>query len=170
MLRQLPSGPVFVLDDFEFEGMQRRWLSVGSDEQHITISGKHPETDRETVSKLQCVLFRERETGRLFVMDADAKNPTRVNGVPVADGEVEVHSGTIVELGAARLLACGRAGEQQKAQIVAEDLHQYLQETVAVHGAIRRAADALSLSHSTLLRWLRTGKFSAAHSKSNESR
>ena len=88
-LRLLPDGPMFCLDDYQYEGKPRPWISVGFGEfRDIEIPDR-------TVSKLHCLLYRDPATRRLFVEDAQSLNGTIVNGaVPLEDGVVELVAGS----------------------------------------------------------------------------
>lgn len=153
MLRRLPDGPLFLLDDHRWEGQPQRWISLGAHtDQNIVI-------DEDTVSALHCLLCRDRKTGRLFVLDADSKNGVWINGVALRDGKVELQSGDLLQLGAVLLLACGRQGLDEQPLLMGTSLHAILEHAERIHGSQRKAASALKVKQPTYSSWLATRKF-----------
>ena len=153
-LRRLPDGPMFCLDDYQYEGKPRPWISVGFGEfRDIEIPDK-------TVSKLHCLLYRDPATRRLFVEDAQSLNGTIVNGaVPLEDGVVELVAGSCLSVGGVTLLACGRAGEEQEPIVMGAGLHACFRYVIALYGSLRKAAGVLGVPHSTFQRWWKRKKF-----------
>ena len=147
----LPEGLMFWLDAHRWEGRPRRWLSVGS------AKDRDIALDDRTVSDLHCFLCRDRKTARLHITDADSKNGILLNGTRVRDAEVE--AGTLVSLGGIILLACGRAGAEQRPTLTGQSLHDVLVLATQVYGSERQAAAALAVEQSTFHRWLAQEKF-----------
>ena len=151
-LKLLPDGPVFRLDVHRRWGWPKRYLSVGADSRcNIVI-------DEPTISALHGFFVRKRRASRLFVEDARSKNGVWVNNVRVY-GKVEVASGSLVSLGAALLLACGKNGEKQRPIVSGSTLHEILERAIAIYGSQRKAAEALRIKQATYSRWLAQHRF-----------
>lgn len=106
-LRDGVTGAVYLLDDFQYEGRPRRWVTVGRDLGcDIVLS---------TAEAFHCMLLRE--DGRLFVRDDQYNGRTLVNGIPVLGGLVELAVGGLLMAGTTTLLACGELGEEQDVRI-----------------------------------------------------
>ncbi|WP_428264922.1 FHA domain-containing protein [Haliangium sp.] len=156
-LRWLPGGPTFLLDDYVFEGRPRKWLTVGSDEDRDIVVQPRGEDEEGTVSSLHCLLCRDRKTQRLYVLDADSKNGTFVNGTMIMDGMLELTCGSLLRVGPEVLMA--RGDGDHKAAVSGATLAEFLRNAETVHGSKRAAAEALNVPWSTYQRWLQSEKF-----------
>jgi hypothetical protein len=149
-LREVDRGQVIRLDGFRFERDGLCWLSVGRDTgEDIVVLGDG------TVSELQCFLALDRETSRVYCIDASSKNGTFVDDVYAQRGLVEVQAGARLMMGReTTFLACGRAGDAQKRRVTATTPEEFYRNAVTVYGSQRKVCKALEISRRTYARRL----------------
>ncbi|WP_428263659.1 FHA domain-containing protein [Haliangium sp.] len=159
-LRQLPDGPVFVLDRVLGGGRGR-----GDGPHALVVGSSHGADIRivgdRSVSRVHCIVSRI--GARWFVHDMGSKNRTSVNGVAVGHSRTQLAPGNLLRLGRCLLVVCADHEGTQSVQLTASNLDAWLRLGRAVYGSGRKAARRLRIVEGTFNRWLREGRWAPDH-------
>lgn len=159
-IRVLPDGEMYIFNEFRLTTEPKKAKP------RLTI-GRSPKCDividDSSMAPAHCYL--ERHRGRVFLVHVNEKNRISINGVRLHGGTAELISGNLITMGKTTLLACGRAGIDQQADILARDPGEYMQTSTTVYGSGRRAAEIFRIPQTTFAHWLR-GRFAKARKKS----
>lgn len=147
-VKRLPSGPLYVLDEFVREGRPLRWITVGRDGSCDLV------IDDGTVSAFHCLI--RRDGARTWLKDDRGKNGTVVNDVLV-NGEAELRAGHTITLGTVQFVACGAQGDKEKPHVAVTDIDGLVDATLPLYGSQAKTAEAIGMSPSKLSRKLKNG-------------
>lgn len=156
-VRVLPDGAHFKLAEFldADEGRAKKWISIGSrPDNDIQLIETLESGQRRTVSTDHCELCRTPQ-GRVLVRRwPGARNSTKVNGIRVRDGFVELGPGDVLRVGRMQLVALS-AEVRDVIKITADSPGDYLRRALGAWGTLERVGDLFDVHRSTVLRWLR---------------
>ena len=149
-LRGVPTGTLYPLDTFAYEGRPKPIVVVGSSSCcDIVLS------EDVFVSEFHCMLRRYQDSVEL--KDLGAKNTTMINCVPVGQGPIV--PGMLITVGRSTFVAYGKRGANERLWIGARSLYEFIHNAIRLYRSTRQAAEALGVHHSTFHGWIKSDRF-----------
>ncbi len=150
-LRVMPKGPVYWLDQLGKVRAPAKYISVGTSRScEIVVKD-----ERGMRGKVHCFLLCDGD--KVTVRHHHAK--PMINNVAVVDG-AELRQGNVLIVGKTWFVACGE-NLDQKPDITAPDIADYVHQAFAYHGSYAKAGKAIKIEARTFENWVKV-KYAAS--------